>query len=303
MHTALTLAIAVFAGGAAYLAWAVHAVASGANILWFVLGAPVAALAIPAMLIAVWFTLAWVYRAPRPPAVRIGVARLPGLYIQELRAVAGSIPRMIFYRALLPDPVAAPAAAPVLLLHGVLCNAGVWQPMRRFLAARGIGPIYALSYGPPLGSIELFAQQLANRIDGILRATGARKVILVTHSMGGLVARAYLHRHGGGKVERLVTLGAPHHGSMLAHMFPGIALRQMRPGNAWLAELNAVRIREAPPIVSLWSWHDSMVAPQTSSVLDGAENVALVGIAHNALLRDPAVHARVAGEIERHRPA
>jgi triacylglycerol esterase/lipase EstA (alpha/beta hydrolase family) len=302
MHTALSLTLAVLVGSAAYVAWAAYAVASGASVIWFVLGAPVAALAIPAVLIAVWFTLSWVYRAPRPPAVRIGIARLPGMYARELRAVAGSIPRMILYRSLLADPAPAPADAPVLLVHGVLCNAGVWQPMRSFLAARGIGPIYALSYGPPLGSIELFAQQMANRIDGIVRATGARQIIVVTHSMGGLVARTYLRRHGGAKIKRLVTIGAPHHGSMLAHMFPGMALRQMRPGNAWLAGLNAARVDAPPSIVSLWSWHDSMVAPQTSSVLEGAQNVALVGIPHNALLRDPAVQARIATEIARCRP-
>jgi len=68
----------------------------------------------------------------------------------------------------------APAALPVLLLHGVLCNAGVWRRVARFLAARGVTPVYALSYGPPLASIELFADQTAARIDALLAATGVR---------------------------------------------------------------------------------------------------------------------------------
>ena len=297
MVTAFTLALAVLAGAVAYVLWAAHEVAGGANVLWFVAGAPVAALAVPALLTMIWFTLAWRFGAERPPTARIGTAGLLRLYGRELLVIASSIPRMIGYRWLMADPPPAPAAAPVLLLHGVLCNAGVWHAMKKYLAARGIGPIYALSYGPPLASIDLFADQTAEKIDAILAATGARQVVLVGHSMGGVVARAYLRRYGGAKVRRLITIGTPHHGSVHAYMFPGVALSQLRPRNPWLSELGTADADAMPPIVSLWSWHDSMVAPQTSSVLDRAENIALMGIAHNALLSDPQVQARVAKEI------
>jgi pimeloyl-ACP methyl ester carboxylesterase len=297
MVTAITLALAVLAGAAAYGLWAAVAIARGASAFWFIAGVPIAALAVPALLSAVWFAHTWRFRAERPPDARIGFAKLPGLYARELAAIAGSVPRMILYRWLMPDPAPAPAAAPVLLLHGVVCNAGVWHAMKKFLAARGIGPIYALSYGPPLASIEHFAEQAAKRIDAILEATGARQVTIVAHSMGGLVARAYLRRYGRAKVRRLITIGTPHHGSALARMFPGAALAQMRPGSAWLEELNAADASGPPPVVSIWSWHDSMVAPQTSSVLAGKKNVALSGIAHNALLHDSRVWELVAREI------
>ncbi len=48
------------------------------------------------------------------------------------------------------------------------------------------------------------------RIGDIEAATGASQVVLVGHSMGGLVARAYLRRYGGAKVRRLITIGTPH---------------------------------------------------------------------------------------------
>ena len=51
--------------------------------------------------------------------------------------------------------------------------------------------------------------------------------------------------------------------------------------------------------VSIWSWHDSMVAPQTSGRLRCAENIELVGVGHNALLSDRRVRALVAAELER----
>jgi len=297
--TALSLAATVAGGVIAYVFWARSAIAGGWSALWFVAGAPVAFLVIPFLLSVAWFTLSWLFRSPRPPETRLRFAALVRLYWRELLAIAGSVPRMIGYRWLMADPPPAQASTPVLLLHGVLCNAGVWHPLKQYLATRASGPLYALSYGPPLASIECFAEQTAAKIDAILAATHARHVAIVAHSMGGLVARAYLRRHGGAKVCRLITIGTPHQGSVLARIFPGRSLSQLRPRNAWLTELGASNAAAGPPVVSLWSWHDSMVAPQTSAVLEFAENVALTGIGHNALLSDPEVFRRVAAEIER----
>ena len=56
--------------------------------------------------------------------------------------------------------------------------------------------------------------------------------------MGGIVARAYLRRYGGTKLASIMTLGAPHHGSVHAWLFAGACLAQLRPGNSWLAGLN-----------------------------------------------------------------
>jgi pimeloyl-ACP methyl ester carboxylesterase len=51
-------------------------------------------------------------------------------------------------------------------------------------------------------------------IERARRRTGSRKVILVGHSMGGLVARSYIQsRDYADDVERLITLGTPHRGA------------------------------------------------------------------------------------------
>lgn len=297
MTSAISLSLAVLIGSFAYAGWAWREVAAGASALWFVAGIPIAAFAIPTLLTAWWFTLAWIYRAPRPAAAQINASRIPGLFLHEMLAIAWSVPRMILYRVLLRDPRPAPATAPVLLLHGVLCNAGVWLPIVRHLAACGIGPVYTLSYGPPLASIDRFADQASDRIDAILAATGAKQVIIVGHSMGGLVARACARRHRSERIRRIITLGTPHHGSVLAYLFFGVSLTQLRPRSEWLTALGDRRLPSDPPITSIWSWHDSMVAPQTSSVLDGARNEALVGIGHNALLGDVNLMRQLAREI------
>lgn len=300
MVTALSLAFVYVAGTLAYAAWAWHEVVGGASALWFVAGALAILFGAPALFTAMWFAVAWVWRTPRPPDKQIGFGATVRLYVNEARSIMRNGPRMAFAWWGLADPPPAPAAAPVLLLHGVLCNGAMWLDWLRRLPACGLGPVYALSYGPPLLPIEAFADQTAARIDAILAATGARQLTLVGHSMGGLVARAYLQRYGGAKVRKLVTIGTPHHGSVHAWMFPGACLAQMRPGSAWLAAFNRDEGSAPPaPIVSLLSWHDSMVAPQKSSWLAGATNVELIGVGHNALLADASVFERVAVELDR----
>jgi len=298
--TALTLLLVFFGAVAAYLVIAIQWAAQGVATGWLVAGAPALYAAVYLGAAGFSFALAWVFRTPRPPECRIGAGAALRLYLGEMIAMAKSHPRMALQWWAMRDPPPKPAVNPVLLLHGVLCNAGVWHATLARLGAAVDSPLYTLSYGPPQASIEWFADQLAMKISAIKAATGAAKVTLVTHSMGGLVARAYLRRHGASHVRCLIGLGTPHHGSVHAWIFPGRCLAQIRPRSAWLAELNRNE-RAGPPVrtVSIWSWHDSMVAPQASAWLEGAESVPVVGVGHNALIDNEQVVARVVLEIQR----
>jgi triacylglycerol esterase/lipase EstA (alpha/beta hydrolase family) len=295
--TARSLRIVTGAALVVYLFLAMRYATSPVALALWLAAIPIIYFAAIAALCALYFAGAWIFRARRPPAMQIGVRATIRLVWEEYRALAGAPPRLMFYRHFVPDPAPAAVAVPVLLVHGVLCNAGVWARFARFLRRQGIDGVYSLSYGPPLASIESFAAQLGARLDEIIAQTKARNVAIVAHSMGGLVVRTYLRRHGHGKIARVLTIGSPHHGSMFAWFFPGISLAQMRPGNDWLAGLNRRGLDPALRFVSLWSWHDSMVAPQTSSELPGAVDVALRGVGHNALLGDPSVFAFALGEI------
>jgi triacylglycerol esterase/lipase EstA (alpha/beta hydrolase family) len=298
MWTAISLWIINVGLLAAYVAFASRAVANGSPLLVWVLGVPALYFGIVLVLCLLYFAIAWFWRARRPHDVQIGARATVRLFWHEYRALAGAAPRMMLYRLLVPDAVPAPTDVPVLLLHGVLCNAGVWARMRRELTRRGVGGLYSLSYGPPLASIEEFADQLARKIDDVLAATGASSTIVISHSMGGLVVRAYIRRFGIAKLARVLTIGAPHHGSMHAWLMMGTSLGQIRPGNPWLVALNRERLDPALRFVSLWSWHDSMVAPQTSSELPGAVDMSMIGVGHNALLGDAEVFDHAHAEIE-----
>jgi len=64
------------------------------------------------------------------------------------------------------------------------------------------------------------ADLLKDKIDQILEKTGFRRVDILAHSMGGLIARSYLEGEGYGRydVDQLVTLGTPHRGSPKAYL-------------------------------------------------------------------------------------
>lgn len=67
------------------------------------------------------------------------------------------------------------------------------------------------------GIAHEYGEDLASLVDDVLRATGAKKVDLVAHSMGGLVVRSYLAFHGGNaKVARTLLVSSPHAGVGLA---------------------------------------------------------------------------------------
>ncbi|MGF6275453.1 triacylglycerol esterase/lipase EstA (alpha/beta hydrolase family) [Massilia sp. UYP11] len=196
------------------------------------------------------------------------------------------------------------AAPPVLLVHGYGCNSGYWAYLAPLLDAARISHA-TLDLEPLTGDIDGYAARIEEAAGQLCAQAGAAQLIVVAHSMGGLAARAWMRTHGAGRVARLITLGTPHHGTCLAAFGLGINAGQMRrmgvagPDCAWLTALAG---GEAPEIrariVSIYSHHDNIIAPQTSSELPGARNLALGGVGHVALGRNPRVLAMVMGEIE-----
>ncbi|MCE3263648.1 MAG: hypothetical protein K0R43_2727 [Pseudoduganella sp.] len=190
----------------------------------------------------------------------------------------------------------APRGLPVLLVHGYGANGGFWVHLAALLEKEGFSHA-TVDLEPVFGDIDVYAQQLEQAAQALLAATGNTRLIIVAHSMGGLVARAWLRRFGAGKAARIITLGTPHHGTDLAHMGVGHNARQMRRDAAWLAELDAADRRQRGLITSIYSHHDNIIAPQDSCHLPGARNIALAGVGHVAMGRHPDIAKHILAEI------
>jgi triacylglycerol esterase/lipase EstA (alpha/beta hydrolase family) len=158
------------------------------------------------------------------------------------------------------------------------------------------------------GSIDSYMHIIQRSIDNLCQETGSDKIVLLAHSMGGLAARAYLKKYGSSRIAKLITLGTPHHGTALANFGKGINSRQMRiidtgktgaNNDGWLQRLAQESNQLSNSlIVSIYSHHDNIIAPQTSSYLPGARNIAVHGIGHVALLFDTSIQDLIVHEIQ-----
>ncbi|CCQ11028.1 Cob(I)alamin adenosyltransferase [Pseudoalteromonas luteoviolacea B = ATCC 29581] len=101
----------------------------------------------------------------------------------------------------------------VVVLHGLYMSGFVMQPLCRRLKKAGF-EILNLSYN----TLHPDRKKIFAQIDAFI---GSSPAALVCHSMGGLIARAYLQNrsHSSEHVSKVITLGTPHKGSAFAkHM-------------------------------------------------------------------------------------
>ncbi|MFM5258772.1 esterase/lipase family protein [Aeromonas veronii] len=216
------------------------------------------------------------------PSPAIGPWRRVKMMAQEMLAYLYTFTLLLPFEPLLmaPDRL-RPCQRPVLLVHGYGCSRGIWRTQRARLEAAG-HVVATITLMPPFGHIDDMVPLLAKRIDDVLSQTGADKLVLVGHSMGGLVCRDYLAIHGGDKVERLITLATPHQGSQLAALGLGANAREMEPGSGWLQRFASVPL--CVPGISVRTSHDNVVMPQERQRLAGMEDIELPAIGHLSLL-------------------
>jgi pimeloyl-ACP methyl ester carboxylesterase len=55
---------------------------------------------------------------------------------------------------------------------------------------------------------------LDSLVNKVLKKTDSEKVILIAHSMGGIITRAYVQSDGASKVDTLITIGTPFYGAV-----------------------------------------------------------------------------------------
>jgi pimeloyl-ACP methyl ester carboxylesterase len=192
------------------------------------------------------------------------------------------------------------AGTPIILVHGVIDNRSVFTILRRSLRGRGFGRLYALNYSPLTEDISEVAGRLGTLIDEVCQQTGYERVHIIGHSMGGLVARYYVQRHGGDRhVHTVCTLGTPHSGTAPARVVPWPVIRQMRPGSPLIEELEEPARGCRTRFIAIWSDLDQLVLPQRNARITHpdlrARNVLLRGIGHMSL----PVDRRVVHEITR----
>ncbi len=181
----------------------------------------------------------------------------------------------------------------VVFVHGFVCNRGLWNPWMRRLCAEGV-PFVAVNLEPVFGTIDDYPPIIEAAVQRVIDVSG-RTPVVVAHSMGGLAVRAWLNAFGGEmRVRRVITIGAPHRGTVLACFAHSLNTRQLRRGGDWLRRLAASEPSTRAERFTCFFGHcDNVVFPATTATLAGADNRHLAGCAHVQMAHHEAVFDEV----------
>jgi len=155
---------------------------------------------------------------------------------------------------------------PILFIHGMASTAAVFTMHLNYLASQGFdrSSMYAVDLPDKVGFGPANAEVISEAANQLLQRTGAQKLNIVCHSMGGANTMNYILNAGGAdKVKKVITLG----------------------GANRLVTSNAPSGIE---VITISSDADTIVNPLLSQ-LNGADNIIISGVSHVGLLSSPEV--------------
>ncbi len=206
---------------------------------------------------------------------------------------------------------------PILFIHGWDSNIVDWNVMITRFKNGGWSntSLFAYNFNDPGNCSDQAninnANQIKQWVEDILETTGANKLDLVAHSMGGLSSRYYMKFLTDlDSINNYVSLGSPHHGKNGAPACgfsfdtPNDLLILLNEGdetpggvlNDTLGDridpyleitYNGTHIPGSISYTSIFSRDDNMVTPYNTSRLEGAINIIVSGLDHMGLITSP----------------
>jgi triacylglycerol esterase/lipase EstA (alpha/beta hydrolase family) len=150
---------------------------------------------------------------------------------------------------------------PVLLVHGLFHNASAWSVFRWRLKLAGFKNLHTYQYNSFTKGFSQAVDGCERKVNDLLGDNPDARVILIGHSLGGLVCRKVagnsLYKE---RVAAMVTLGSPHKGSDLAWLGGTKMARDLIPGRATSASIEAVSDPDCPKL-GIYTLVDDFIFP------------------------------------------
>lgn len=198
---------------------------------------------------------------------------------------------------------------PVLFIHGFLGSSNNWIYFKRRLEEVGHENIFTINLGNPLLSIKEYALKVREKVKEIQTLTGRNDIMLVCHSMGGLVAREFLYHNPVDtvRVRKIITLGTPLAGTKIAKLASWIskAAKEMVPDSEMIRELrNKAMLDKSTHYQHVGSKVDCVILPRQSATESQREmqltkNVELEATGHMGYLFSDAAADIVVNEVQK----
>jgi triacylglycerol lipase len=220
-----------------------------------------------------------------------------------MRRIIGTVLAfLVAFSVFSPAPSAnAATTTPVVFVHGYTGSASNWVTAMSVFRTAGWSSsnLFAYEYNS-YGNNVTNAQGLASFVDQVKARTGADKVAIVNHSMGGLVSQYYLKvLNGHNNVSHLASIAGANHGTTAAGAcLVYVTCQQMYPGSSFIAQITAGD--ETPGATRYATWYspcDGIILPYSSTRLDGATNNLELCTTHIGFLADLSVLREIANYV------
>lgn len=260
------------------------------------------------VVVGLTFAIAWYEYANRDPQL-LDNRFAPGRLLFSVVLIAVETVCLILTILLQPlgwlnrkEKVTPGEQQPIILLHGLFQSPACWLWFKFCLHRQGFSSLHTIAL-PPWKDVEILTERLAKRVDELRQTNGRKKVHLIGHSMGGIIARNYLQIRGGAdKVDHCLLIATPNGGSKLAPFTLSSLGRLLMPGSPFLQRLATTPLPQEARISTIYSRHDNMVLPYEHARLDGAHNIELSGSGHTSLLFRRQVLRSIVERLKEDRP-
>lgn len=165
------------------------------------------------------------------------------------------------------EKLCGPKGRPILLIHGYVQNGSNWIFFKPMLCNRNLGPVYTIDLKPHFGSILEHADLVKKKAEEIARESGRSDLILIGHSMGGLVSALYATKFASpNTVTDVITIGSPIGGTHAAIIALGSNGREMRRGSEFSKMLQELIAKnEQIRFFHIGSRRDQIILPASSA--------------------------------------